>query len=114
MINHTECEHESTSTARAACRKARASKDLATEAFINDLYTAMPANDGILGHDWLLRGASSFANLHTADRRMAAIALIAYFGPSGDDATDDNRRRNGYTITTDAYAIRRIILRRAS
>ena len=111
-IDHTDCLHEATAKDRAACRKDRASAAAALEVLILALFDAMPATGEI--RDWLTYGASCFGDTYTSDRREAALALLAYFGPSGDEDRDASRRRNGYLVTTDAYEIRRTILRRAS
>lgn len=112
-IDHKDCLHEATSKDRAACRKARREAETAHEVLVQALFEAMPSND--LGGDWLLRGAAKFntdeAPVLGRNRRQAADALISYFAPSGDQARDDYRRRNGYIITTSASQIRSIILR---
>lgn len=109
-IDHTNCDHEATPRDRAACRKAQAEAAAATEVLIQALFAAMP--EGEL-HDWLLRGAYTFASYEGSDRREAAEALLSYFGPVGE-AEDARRRANGYIVTTDASTIRRTILRRHS
>ena len=114
-IDHKDCLHEATSSARAICRKARREAEAAHEALVQALFEAMPSNDRF-GIDWLLRGAAKFNTDEVQpengrNRRQAADALISYFAPSGDQAKDDYRRRNGYIITTSASQIRSIILR---
>ena len=64
---------------------------------------------------WVFYAVTAFCDgLVTNDVNEAADAVLAYFAPSGDERTDTRRRDNGYTITTNPYTIRRIILRRAS
>lgn len=64
---------------------------------------------------WIFYAVNAFCDgLVTNDPIEAAEAVLKYFAPSGDERTDQRRRDNGYTITTDPYTIRRIIFRRAS
>lgn len=102
MTNHTNCEHDRTPAARAACRKAR--KNLAhIEARIELI--------NVLGAEWVLKAAWRFGSLQTTDVVDAADAILGYFAPSGDEARDRGRRANGYIITTSAREIRSIVLR---
>ncbi len=110
--SHANCDHDTTKAARATCRKNRAQVDTAHEALISSLLDAMPANE--LGYDWVIRGAQGFSNYQGSDRREAAEALLTYFAPTDDEASNARRRANGYLLTTDAYAIRRAILHRNS
>jgi hypothetical protein len=100
---HQDCTHEATKAARTSCRKDRAS-GLAAAREALDIITAR----------WALTGASNFTDYKGSDPLEATIALLAYFGPSGDEAQDARRRANGYIITTSAATIRSIILRRNS
>lgn len=108
---HANCLHESTKADRAACRKATA--DLMVRA--QTLISVLDA-DNITSADWVGYAASRFADvdLRTTDRLDQALAVLAYFAPTGDDDRDARRRANGYTITTDPRTIRSIILRAAS
>lgn len=110
--SHANCDHEFTKAARATCRKVRAEAANERNTWIDALLAAMPEND--LGIDWLVRGAQNFSDYRGDNRIEAANALLDYFAPSGDEARDASRRRNGYVITTDAYRIRSIILTRNS
>lgn len=94
--SHTDCTHEATKAARAACRKARAAGPSA------EVLELVRLADG----DWILQGslfyaASRFAGVRTDDALEAATAVVAHFAPSGDEAKDARRRANGWIITTD-------------
>lgn len=108
--NHSNCDHPATKAGRAACRKARATGQVEAQALI----AFFDSCSNTLGIDWVIRGAARFGSYQGTDRMEAAAALVAYFAPSGDDARDADRRRNGYTITTSPSEIRSIILRAAS
>ena len=101
---HTNCDHEATPAARAKCRKLRKA---AAQAHLD----AQAAVIDALGQEWLFKAASRFGKVRTSDSLEAADAVIAYFFPSGDEDKDARRRANGYTVTTSAYEIRRIVLR---
>jgi hypothetical protein len=115
MLNHTDCPHPATKAARAACRKARAEAatsrandiDLLLEVFASKAYTDKPGQ-------WVWYAARRFADYQGDDLREAAAAILTYFQPSGDEARDDYRRRNGYTITSSPAHMLSITLRAAS
>jgi hypothetical protein len=119
-MTHRDCYHEATKAARTACRRERAAQaqaEVATQAA-----RLVAANEliEVLGADWVKKGAITYTDFTYADSQApgadleAALALLAYFAPSGDEDRDRRRRANGYTITTSPYEIRRIILRRFS
>jgi hypothetical protein len=118
--SHADCYHDSTKSERAKCRRERA-QALAAETAAQAL-RATAANEliEVLGASWVTKGAITFTDFTYADSQApgaeleAALALLAYFAPSGDADEDARRLRNGYTITTDPHTIRRIILRRFS
>ena len=117
---HADCYHDSTKSDRAKCRRERAQTAQVEAAAHAARLIAANELIGVLGANWVTKGAITFADFTYADSQApgadleAALALLAYFAPSGDEDTDRRRRANGYTITTSAYEIRRIILRRFS
>jgi len=113
-IDHTNCDHDRTSAARAICRKARATQVDAKAKAIAELLKVLDEGYTPRPNHWVFYGASHFAQVEVDTPEEAADALLAHFAPSGDEATDARRRANGYIITTDAHEIRRIILRAAS
>lgn len=118
--SHADCYHDSTKSERAKCRRERA-QALAVETAAQAA-RLVAANEliEVLGASWVTKGAITFTDFTYADSQApgaeleAALALLAYFAPSGDADEDARRLRNGYTITTDPHTIRRIILRRFS
>lgn len=120
MTNHRDCDHDATKAARARCRKARAQAHEAEVAAQAARLVAANELIEVLGANWVTKGAMAFTDFTYADSQApgadleAALALLAYFAPSGDADEDARRLRNGYTITTDPHTIRRIILRRFS
>ena len=87
---------------RAAAQEARAVKVAELrKAFGSDYY----------GERFLLSGAYHFTGQSYVDADTAAEALLAYFEPSGSKSVDDRRRANGYTVTTNPYTIKDIVLR---
>lgn len=104
---HANCTHPATKADRLACRKAHQAN--LTKAL--DLLAYFDARRDY--NDWVLMGAQRFGNFEGSaqDRTAAALSLLTYFAPSGDEATDARRRANGYTITTSPAEIRSIILR---
>lgn len=118
--SHADCYHDSTKSERAKCRRNRA--QVAQVEAAERAARLIAANEliGVLGANWVTKGAITFTDFTYADSQApgadleAALALLAYFAPSGDEDHDRRRRANGYTITTSAYEIRRIILRRFS
>lgn len=118
--SHADCYHDSTKSERAKCRRERA-QALAAEVAAQALrVTAANELIEVLGASWVTKGAITFTDFTYADSQVpgaeleAALALLAYFAPSGDADEDARRLRNGYTITTDPHTIRRIIFRRFS
>lgn len=109
-ISHTDCTHEATKAARTACRKARMALRVEAAALIgifNQGYAPSPDY-------WVWYAARHFADYRGADLEEAALAVLAYFRPSGNEARDARRKANGYTITTDIHTMRSITLRAAS
>lgn len=117
---HSECYHDATKAARAQCRRERAQAEEIEAAAQAARLVAANELIEVLGASWVTKGAITFTDFTYADSQVpeaevpAALALLAYFAPSGDEDYDRRRRANGYTITTSAYEIRRIILRRFS
>lgn len=117
---HADCYHDSTKSDRAKCRRERAQAAQAEVAERAARLVAANELIEVLGANWVTKGAITFTDFTYADSQApgadleAALALLAYFAPSGDEDHDRRRRANGYTITTSAYEIRRIILRRFS
>lgn len=110
--SHTDCSHEATKAARAACRKASAAKVTAREAVLTDTIAAFAARgDDLI---WLFRAAAAFPEVRTTDRFEAAAAVYDYFAPSGDEAKDRRRRANGYLVTSNPQDMVSATLRRAS
>jgi hypothetical protein len=107
---HANCTHPATKADRLACRKAKA----AVDTLALDLLKVMTSDFHSNPDHWTFYAASRFAQVHTDDRMIAARAVLDYFLPSGDQARDDNRRRNGYTVTTDLRTMRSITLNAAS
>lgn len=114
-IDHTDCPHEATSKARAACRKDRASLETLINAQVDALLAAS-AEKAMFGDDtkWVFYGARRFADFDGTDAREAAAALIAYFAPTGDADQDARRRANGYLVTEDPATMISTVLRAAS
>lgn len=118
--SHADCYHDSTKSERAKCRRERAQAAQAEAAAHAARLIAANELIEVLGANWVTKGAITFTDFTYADSQApgadveAALALLAYFAPSGDEDADRRRRANGYTITTSAYEIRRIILRRFS
>lgn len=109
-ISHANCPHEATRAARAACRKAQ--NDLLVKAhallgIFNEGYAPRPDH-------WVWYAAHHFTDYRGDDRVEAALQVLDYFLPSGNDAWDARRKANGYTITTDIHTMRSITLRSAS
>jgi len=111
MTTHANCTHPATKAARATCRKNRAA---GPSAQVLELIEVLNRGYSPRPNHWVFFAASRFAQIHTDDVFAAAEAVLAYFAPSGDDAQDDRRRRNGYIITQDPYQIRLIAGRAAS
>ena len=109
--SHDDCLHEATKAARATCRRQRASAVDAKAKAIADLLAQFPDSD--YSRDLLLYGAHRLGWIGT-DRTEAAEAVLNYFAPSPIEAENENRRRNGYLITTDPRVIRSTFLRMAS
>lgn len=107
---HANCTHPATKADRAACRKAQAD---GTAQALELIQVFGSGYDPTPGH-WVFYAARRFARYEGSDLTEAATAVLAYFLPSGDEAKDDYRRRNGYTITTDLHTMRSITLRSAS
>lgn len=110
MTTHANCTHPATKAARAACRKATAK---GPSAEVLELIRVMN-----LGYStpnrWVFYAASRFAKVNTSDVFTAAEAVLAHFAPSGDEAQDSRRIRNGYIVTDDPHTILRVTLRSAS
>lgn len=114
-IDHSNCDHDRTPAARAACRKARANEDTFQAALRRELIEVFNSANYIpSSNHWVFYAARRFANYTGDDLDIAAGAVLAYFRPTGDEAQDANRRRNGYTVTTDPRNMLRITLRAAS
>lgn len=113
-IDHRNCAHEATSKARAACRKARAQAIASRNTCIDDLIEVFNEGYSPSPNYWVFYAATHFASYTGTDLREAADAILTYFYPSGDEATDERRLRNGYTITESAFHMRQITLRVAS
>lgn len=118
--SHRDCYHDATKNERAKCRRERAQAAQVEAAERAARLIAANELIVVLGANWVTKGAITFTDFTYADSQApgadleAALALLAYFAPSGDEDHDRRRRANGYTITTSAYEIRRIILRRFS
>lgn len=114
--SHADHDHEATSSARAACRKATAIATSTREVAIDDLIAAFATR----GLDWeplkfLFYATSRFCQApQVSDPREAAALVLTHFLPSGDAAKDSSRTRNGYTITPDPQEMVRITMRAAS
>jgi hypothetical protein len=110
-IDHSNCSHDRTARDRAACRASRSSR----QALKADLIRIFNEANYIPSENyWIWYAARHFGSYTGDDLDIAAGAILSYFLPSGDDAQDANRRRNGYTITEDIYTMLRITLRAAS
>lgn len=96
MINHANCSHEATPKDRAACRKARAARESRAFDLIRDFNSTSysPATNY-----WVFYAANRFAGYQGNVPLEAALAILDYFSPSGDEAKDDRRRANGYLVT---------------
>src|SRR6478752_6389400 len=112
MINHASHNHPATSAARAACRKTLAASQDATkrERLIMVMGEGFQTQPG----QWLYYAARRFAGYQGQDDMEAAAAILTFFASSGDEAKDQRRVANGYTITSDPYLIRSITMRAAS
>jgi len=113
MLNHTDCLHPATKAARATCRKATA-KAAEYRGYDIDLLLEVFKVDDDRPTRWVFYAARRFADYQGEDAREAASAILTHFQPSGDEARDDSRRRNGYTITSDPSKMLSITLRAAS
>lgn len=110
--NHANCDHESTKAARATCRKDRASRTSLKANLLTIFASPTFAEED--DAKWVWYAARRFANYTGDDLDIAAGAVLAHFLPSGDDAQDANRRRNGYTVTDNIHTMLSITLRAAS
>lgn len=109
---HQDCTHEATKAARTACRKARAAGPSAEVLALLEVLASSNWNPS--PDHWVFYGARRMAGYEGSDRIEAATAVLDHFASSGDAETDAHRRASGWTITSDPYAIRSIILRAAS
>lgn len=114
MLNHTDCPHPATKKDRAACRKERAQATATRTAQVADLIEVFTAGWEPHPNHWIWYAARRFASYDGDNLLEAANAILDHFHPSGDAATDDNRRRNGYIITENPHFMRSITLRSAS
>lgn len=108
--SHADCDHEKYAPAYRACREARAERVELVSAILRYFDERRPSEYG----DWLMSGASRFGDYHGSSRYEAAVTLLGYFFPEGDETFLAYRRRNGYTVTSDPATIRSVILRAAS
>jgi hypothetical protein len=112
-IDHRDCDHDATSKARAACRKARAAEASSRATLIQDLIEVFNEK-GDRPNQWVWYAARRFASYEGEDLNEAAAAILDHFRPSGDEARDAHRTRNGYIITDSHYHMLQITLRAAS
>ena len=109
-IDHTNCDHEATKVARAACRKARTART----ALCAELIEVFNEGSYPTPHHWVWYAARRFAKYEGDDLYEAADSILTHFLPSGDEEKDAYRRRNDYIITEDLHRMRSITLRAAS
>jgi hypothetical protein len=111
--SHSHCDHDTTKSARAKCRRDAAKAAALIDAQALALIETFDARVGT-DRDYITRAAFAFTSFQEGDRLAAAKAVLEYFAPSGDEDHDRSRRANGYTITTSHSEILRIVLRRFS
>ena len=113
-IDHRNCDHDATKAARTICRKARAAEASSREVLIQDLIEVFNEGYSPQPNQWVWYAARHFASYKGEDLNEAAAAVLDHFRPSGDEARDSYRRRNGYIITESHYHMLQITLRSAS
>jgi hypothetical protein len=115
--SHADHDHDNTKAARALCRKNAFLADSTAKAEVLACISTFRGLAAAYERDqdeWIWYGVRAFTAYKGTDIYEATRALLDYFAPTGDDAKDARALADGHLITTDPYAIRRIILRRAS